>query len=59
MYDYSVRHFLGIFLVTIPVFVFLLAGIYRFIFELLKNFFEIDNLKNNIFHHHFHYKDRR
>lgn len=57
MIDYTIKEFLGIFLIGFPTFVFAtiiwLRGL-NWLFEHLMG-----DLKENIFHHHFHYKAKR
>jgi len=56
--DYTIAEFLGIFLIYLPVFVFLTTLFWKGIFWIIEKFFE-DETTKNFFHHHFHYKDRR
>lgn len=58
MIDYTIAEFLGIFLIGLPVFIFFFALLFRGLFWIVENFFE-DPTKKSIFHHHFHYRDKR
>lgn len=57
MINYTIAEFLGIFLIGLPVLVFANTIWLRGLNWLCEEF--LGDLKENIFHHHFHYKAKR
>lgn len=55
--NFKLSDFLGIFLIVVPLYVFLTTILLRGINWIVEDFTEPD--KKNIFHHHFHYKAGR
>ena len=58
MIDYTIAEFLGIFLIGFPFLFFITLIMIRGIFWLIENYF-VDETNKNMFHHHFHYRDKR
>jgi len=62
MSNYSIEEFLGIFLLFVPLYLFLIVALQRGIIGLFEDLFEElkrDDRLKNVFHHHYHYKARR
>jgi len=57
MINYTIAEFLGLFLIAFPFFFFVTILIIRGVFWLIEDFFVDDTIKN-VFHHHFHYRDK-
>lgn len=58
MIDYTIAEFFGIFLVAFPFLFFLTILFIRGIFWVIENYF-VDETDKSVFHHHFHYRDKR
>lgn len=58
MINYTIAEFLGIFLVGFPAMLYVVVALFRGVFWIVEIFF-VDPTIKNIFHHHFHYKDKR
>ena len=57
MIDYTIAEFLGIFLIAFPFLFFVTVLLVRGIFWVVDPFF-IDETNKNLFHHHFHHRDK-
>jgi len=57
MINYSLPEFLGIFLIFVPTILFLNTLISKGFYSFIQPFFDYKD-KEEIFHHHIHYKDK-